>query len=334
MKRINTIYIVSLILAVALYMMYVKVKGDSAFFYGFAQNKETEINHNKNVLIQEVYVTPGQEVKKGDLLLIVQNTSIPSKINELKLKKEVVSISSQQEIKRIRNRIQELQFEKSKKLSGLNQNISELEEKIELNKSLYEGLKSVNYDSKDYKSRNQLKLEFLKKSVKSLIQSYDQEIAFQRSLLQNVDAPLQIKKEIIDSEIEHYQAEQEKLRIYAPSDGLIGNIFCKKGEYFSAFKSFLDFYQMNPTLVKGFVHESLLLKVQVGNKLRVSSSMHPEHSVLGIVTGLGSRIVEIPERLRKIPEIKSYGREVLISIPSDNKFLQKEKVMLTTIRQH
>jgi hypothetical protein len=49
------------------------------------------------------------------------------------------------------------------------------------------------------------------------------------------------------------------------------------------------------------------------------------------VIGMGHRIVEIPERLRKIPEIKTYGREVLIQIPSDNKFLQKEKVVLTFI---
>jgi hypothetical protein len=32
--------------------------------------------------------------------------------------------------------------------------------------------------------------------------------------------------------------------------------------------------------------------------------------------------------LRKIPDLKTYGREILVSISKDNNFLQKEKVLL------
>jgi hypothetical protein len=49
---------------------------------------------------------------------------------------------------------------------------------------------------------------------------------------------------------------------------------------------------------------------------------------MGVISGLGHRIIEIPERLRKIPELRTYGREVLIEIPNNNHFLQKEKVLL------
>ena len=51
-----------------------------------------------------------------------------------------------------------------------------------------------------------------------------------------------------------------------------------------------------------------------------------------MITGLGSRIVEIPDRLRKNPDLKTYGREVLISIPPTNFFLQKEKVILNLLK--
>ena len=44
--------------------------------------------------------------------------------------------------------------------------------------------------------------------------------------------------------------------------------------------------------------------------------------------GMGSRIIEIPDRLRKNPTFKTYGREIQVEIPSDNQFLQKEKVIL------
>jgi len=112
---------------------------------------------------------------------------------------------------------------------------------------------------------------------------------------------------------------------------LIGNILCKEGENISSFSTLINFYERNPTLVKGFVHESLILEVQEGDSLVVSSTLHPEQKTSGEVIGLGSRIVEIPERLRKMPELKTYGREVLIRIPSNNNFLQKEKVMLNSL---
>ena len=111
---------------------------------------------------------------------------------------------------------------------------------------------------------------------------------------------------------------------------MIGNVHCIDGENISSFKTLISFYERNPTLVKGFVHEKLILEVQLEDKLSVTSSQHPNHEVVGEVVGLGTRIVEIPERLRKIPEAKSYGREVLIKIPAENPFLQKEKVTLNS----
>ena len=79
------------------------------------------------------------------------------------------------------------------------------------------------------------------------------------------------------------------------------------------------------------VHESLILQVKTGDSLLVASSLHPSHQIIGVVLGLGSRIVEIPSRLRKTPELKTYGREVLVQIPANNPFLQKEKVMLNSL---
>ena len=78
-------------------------------------------------------------------------------------------------------------------------------------------------------------------------------------------------------------------------------------------------------MVKGFVHENLILEVAVGDTLEVISTQHPEHKCQGVISGLGSRIVEISERLRKNPELKTYGREVLISYSSIQSFFTKRK---------
>jgi multidrug resistance efflux pump len=132
----------------------------------------------------------------------------------------------------------------------------------------------------------------------------------------------------LQNEQKMYEKEQERLRIYAPSNGLVGSIQCKEGENVSSFTTLISFYEQNPNLVVGYVHESLITGVQIGDSIQVSSTLQPDHTLKGCIMALGHRVVEIPERLRKIPEIKTYGREVLIDIPLNNEFLQKEKVSL------
>lgn len=307
------------------------MQSKTAAFYGFAENKETEINHIEDVLVEKIHVENGQEVKKGDLLIEVKDAILPSRIDGLKLEKEVLQQDVIQKKKEIRNEIASIEMERDFRLKDLESKIQTLEKEIALNESLYEGLKTIDDSGSKYSNPEAVKLEFLKLSRNDILSRADDEIKMQKSILSSIEAPSNVKAEILNTEITHYEREKEKLSIYAPSDGLIGNVTCKEGENISAFSTLMNFYKHNPTLVKGFVHESMILEVKVGDILEVSSSLHANHKIKGEVFGLGSRIVEIPERLRKIADFKTYGREVLIKIPENNNFLQKEKVLLNTI---
>lgn len=306
------------------------MRSKTASFYGFAENKETEINHISDILVVKIHVENGQEVRKGDLLIEVKDAIIPSKIDGLKLEKDVIKQNVLLRKSEIRNKIASIKLERDIRLKDADAKIAELEKEIQLNESLYEGLKTIETEKSDYTNPNAVKLEFLKQSRIDIIKLAEEDIRIQYDLLASVESPSKVKSEILNTEIAHYEREKDKLSIYAPSDGLIGNVTCKEGENISAFSTLMNFYKHNPTLVKGFVHESMILQVQVGDVLEVSSSLHPDVKIEGKVFGLGSRIVEIPERLRKIPEHKTYGREVLIKIPEENDFLQKEKVLLNT----
>ncbi len=328
MKTINTIYIVAIGLVVILILLFARLKNDSAFFYGFSENKETAISLGRDVVIEKILITTGERVKKGDLLMVVKNTLIPRKISELELKKEALNINSQQDINAIKNKISSLRISKINKVSEIESKINSLNKEIELHKLLYSGLKSIPGNTNEMESKEQIELKYLEGKLVSISDAYNHEIAYNQNLLNEINEPTEIEKEILNNEIGRYKSEEEKMNIYAPSDGIVGSINCKEEENISAFSTLMGFYQMNPTLVKGFVHESLLLQVKIGDDFEVISSMHPEHKVMGNVIGLGSRIVEIPQRLRKIPDFKTYGREVMIEIPADNMFLQKERVML------
>jgi len=334
MKRINFIYLLILPLIYALFHINTKFGKASAFFYGFAENKETEISHPEAVEIKEILVTPGQQVTKGQLLMEVHQSSVDFKIDRASSDMERLVAMDQQKRQSIIDKIQQLNTRKSVKIAEVEGEIRTLKSKIAYNKDLLKDLKSIDApEGTPDNSPSAIKLKALEESLALIVDPINLEITQLRKELGMISTPGEFQQQKLQKEIDFYKKELKSFSIIAPSDGLIGNILCKEGENIQAFKTLLNFYERNPTIVKGFVHESLILEVNVGDSLQISSSLHPTQFISGEVIGMGTRIVEIPERLRKIPAVKTYGREVLIRIPSSNPFLQKEKVMLNTLKE-
>ncbi|MEM1359505.1 MAG: hypothetical protein AAGF89_14965, partial [Bacteroidota bacterium] len=102
-------------------------------------------------------------------------------------------------------------------------------------------------------------------------------------------------------------------------------------EHVQSYETLLTFYEPHSRLVRGYVHEDQTLRVGLGDRFEIYSLKTAEVIYAATVTGLGSRIVEIPTRLRKLPEFRTYGREVVLEIPSENSFLQKEKVGIRAV---
>ncbi len=333
MKKLNILYLTIVPIAFILYQMTAKLGQDAALFYGFAENKETELSHYKAVLIENIKVTPGEYVEKGQLLMTVEQANLDYKIDNASLEMEKLTAEAQKEQQELLAEIAQLRAERSAKQANINAEIQRLEAQIAQQKIILSGIKSLSTENQS-PTDAELKLEMLKTELNQVAIPIDAEIAQLEKLLKAIELPSRAQKTQVRRELNHYETEQAKLSIYAPTDGLIGNIRCKEGEYISAFTKLINFYEPNPTLVKGFVHESLIPQINAGDSLIVSSSLHPQLKITGIVIGLGARIVEIPDRLRKMPEIKTYGREVLIQIPADNPLLQKEKVRINSFEQN
>jgi len=332
MKRFNLLYFIVIPLAFIWYKMHNNISQESVFFYGFAENKETEISHDEDVLVYKIHVTPGQEVKKGDLLMEVSQDEIDFKLSQVNNKLNEVAFDVKTQRKEILDGITQLESKKEAKIASYKVQIAEEEVKLQQHQKLIENLTSINNDVFDKESTIHFKnIKSLQKLMAIDVKPLDIEIEQLKSKLKIINTPLVNVQSELKKEEDYLKFEQAKLKITAPSDGMIGNISCKEGENISAFRSMLNFYEPRPTMVKGFVHESLILAVQRQDSLQITSSLHPDLRVYGKVIGLGNRIVEIPERMRKMPEIKTYGREILIKIPANNPFLQKEKVFLNAI---
>lgn len=302
-------------------------------FYGFAENKETEINFNYSVAVGQIHISPGQMVKKDEPLLDMyriqsKETLVdqPFRIKELQAKEQSWKRTKEGNVKLIRTK-------KRLKLEQIATDIQRLQEEKKFQASLYDGLKSVENRKPDYKIID-AKITALQKESRLTIETFNQEIT-------NITNELGIGTSPYKEEIKRLLAEQAfdvanktiDIQLKAPSDGVIGNIYCKEAEHIPSYKTLISFYEPNPSLVKGFVQEDLMLHVALQDSFLIRSTKDVTTFCYGVVTGLGSRIVEIPERLRKIPDYKTYGREILVRIPKQNNFLQKEKVILEFINQ-
>ena len=332
MKKFSLIHIVALLVGVILVISFSFKMNTTVTFYGFAENKETQINMENPVEVTRIHVTTGQKVKKGAVLLDVSSSILPVKINdavysieELKTRYDLWKLD-------LNGRIVEKENLLNEKTNEIQAQIDQQYAQLEKNKKLASNLKSIDLENakkSDIKSPITLRIDALKEELKYSKTSITTQINNLKNERYAANNPMLSRIKILEKELSYYNVKKENETILAPSDGLIGNIHCKEDEKISSFSPLVTFYEESPTLVIGYIHEDLLLKVNLQDKVTVFSTSRPDIQNTGIIKTLGSRIVEIPPRIRKIKELKTYGREVIIEIPPDNPFLQKEKVTLT-----
>lgn len=334
MRRFNLLYLAIPLAAWALFAIYRYLNRSTASFYGVAENQETQINLDYPVTVNRIHVTTGQFVKKGALLMEVTRAELDFKLSELNLSIAELQAQDRLNIAEIRGELQRLRAERAEKTGEIQAEIRLLESERALNRGLFRDLKSVALPDAPAgeSSAFDTKINALREEMRLAAEPFDVEITRLEQTLKIAGQPAQMQVGKLQKEIDRYQQERERLKLYAPADGLVGAIHCRVGENIPDFNPMISFYEQTPNSVVAYVHESMILHIQIGDSLNVFSSLHPEARCLGRVSGLGHRIVEIPERLRKIPEIKTYGREVLVEIPVNNHFLQKEKVVLQRLQ--
>jgi multidrug resistance efflux pump len=298
-------------------------------FYGYTDNKETELSLNLSSFVEKVYAKPGMSVKKGDTLFILSKSSIDRDIKILDSEIAMHIEKKKYNEAEIFASISKINAETQNKINEIQSDINIEKAKLEYAKNSIVGVDTKNEINLE-NHPSQIKINKLYDEISSLKKQTSEIIANYQDLLHaNRNQNASIQKLLIDKN--YLIDSKNKLYVLAPFDGLVGNINCKENEYKSANATLLSFYELNPASVIGFVHESMILDVKIGDTATIESLLQPQlDPIKGIVTGIGHRIIEIPERLQKIPELKSYGIEVYISIPPNNRLLQKELVKINT----
>ena len=327
-RYINIYYFLAIGVAITLWKLNAELGSTIELFYGFAENKETEINFNHPVEIKTLHISPGQFVAVGaqlaDIVLIKEKDQLLDqnfRISELNAESEVWRTEKRGDIALI-------QSKKNVELASIDAQIKKIEEERAFQETLFKDLETISEKETNYAPLTQKIIALQEervlkeKSFNTEVQNIEKELAVGQNpfseQIKRMNAQLQFEKNNI----------RKEFTLTAPFDGLIGNINVKEGEHVQSYRNLISYYEPNPTIVKGFVHEDLIVGVALNDSFLITSVKDETLEVQGKVYGLGSRIVEIPNRMSRIKEIKTYGREVLLEIPKENGFLQKEKVVI------
>ncbi len=319
---------------VSVWMLNGKYYKEELTLFGFAETKETEINLNFPVMVDELNVLSGQSVKEGQVLLKAKRLDSEIKFDDQELKISEINAKKRIWKSEQEGKLKTLESSYLNKVGEIQIEIDAIKNKLAQQKELYKGLDHI--QSSEELSANHpslLRIAAYEEESRNLEARYKLDLANLQSIIAKgtKDDDETIKR--LRAEYKHVQDNKEiVVEIVAPSDGLIGNVHCKEGEHITDYRTLISFYEPNPTVVKAYVHEDFLVKVDIGDEFTISSIKDATQNYTGKVVGLGSRIVEIPARMRKVPEFKTYGREVIIRLPAKSNFLQNEKLVLTGIK--
>jgi multidrug resistance efflux pump len=324
--RFNLFYPMVLLLGLSLVFLFRPPADEDLNFFGFAESNETTINYNYPVVIDELLVRPGQMVKEGETLLKVSRRKAKETLTDQTFR--IAELRAEESLWRQRKQgeMRETDWKSTDDLARIEEDISSLRKELTYKKSLAAGLESISATGADYQPiEDKIAVLEAEKARKQEANASRKENLRQEMNLGKNPYAEQIRR--LEAEMEFEEGQKVQLFVVkAPTDGIVGNIDVREEEHVQSYATLLSFYEPHSSIVRGYVHEDLTAKVALADELIVYSLKTEGQTYTGNVVGLGSRIVEIPTRLRKLPDFKTYGREVIVEISPENLFLQKEKV--------
>jgi len=306
---------------------------NSTVFYGIAESREMAVNFERPVEIKKIHVVQGQKIHVGDTIVELDRPELILKINEIAHNLNELKAKGNLDIGENKSLIKQLQAEQAAIENEIKTKISLLEAQYKLNKELTSSLKSIESGQKDQnrESSNPIKEQIaaLNQELRLALSPNQIKINMLKSSIADSANPIEIQIASLEKELNLLKEEKEHLLIFSSLNGVIGSVNYKEGEKVSPFMNIVTLHAKSPSFVKGYIHENIYSNVDIGQKVKVISISKKNSEIKGNIVGIGSRIIEFPERLRKRPDIVVWGREVIIKIVPENQFLLGEKVIIT-----
>ena len=308
-------------------------------FQGFAESNETIINSETSVSIKKVFVMEGDSVYKGQKLAELESQELSIRIADIRSQLLQIETKRGMSEKEIKSKILQNKAAERAVISELRAQIQTLENQLKINKELSDGLKSVKIKkSASVKNPIEIQIESLESAIVDRRKEFAEINRMYTKMLESGETPENVEAEKLRAELKSLEEQNSNMAVYAPFDGIVGSVFIKNGngekvffkggEKIAAYSPILSIVNKEPSFVKGYIPESHFSAIKIGDEVTISNTQTPQQ-ITGIVTGLGGRIIPLPVRLLKNPNIALWGREIVVKIPENNGFILGEKVSIT-----
>ena len=327
--RFNFLYLVFLVGIVFFIPMTKKLVSSPDEFYGIAENQIRAINLQYPVEIKEIKVALGEKLDSGQLLARLYRTDLPIKINDINYEIRELQVKRYMDIEQLQANATQLEAKRAALLVTYDQKIAQLETERSAQVKVLSSIKTIDLESSKNSGIPDIhlqRIESLKKEKSLEIKQLDVDLTQTKAQIELAQAPVDLRIKKLEGELELIKKQEAELELFAPQPGIVGQLDFMAGEKIEAYTVIMRIYGMHSNVVTTYIGDGRLAAIKLGDTLMVSSINQPEYQVPGVVQGLGTRIKELPERLRRIPDLKAWGREVQLQIPLSNSFLQGEKV--------
>lgn len=293
-------------------------------FFGIAETEPRSLNFDHDIAVREVFVKTGDLVKLGDTLATFYRAELDEQSLENLSDLQLTETERAAEFAILEKEKQLVRTRLSADASELSTEISLLATEDSLNSvfrgSIYPDLKpAVNKVAAD-------KMEALRRQMDDLQKRAREEISILESRQAALGAVASVRKAGTRAALQQLESEKNRLFLIAPIDGYVESVMVARNSLVEAFTELMKINPHAPNMVVGFIHEASDTPLAVGQEVELVSFNRPEVKCSGRITSINPRMTELPLRLRKFIEMRSWGREVYIGLPQENRFYISEKI--------
>jgi len=296
-------------------------------FFGIAETEPRILNFDHDLSVREVFIKAGDKIKAGDTLAIFHRAELDE--NEFSQYREMVTNETARAAERAI-----LEKEKEVVQARLNVDIRELAIDIKLLQTedsimmVYRGNlygQSTPVQNRVIKER----IEGLQKQMEDLKHQAEEELLVLSAKISATDQIAAEKANKLKGQLTMIATERERLVLISPINGYVEDVYFSVNAMIPAHKDLVKINPDTPNKIIGFIHETNEVPLSIGSNVEMTSFNRPGIVSTGLIVGVNPKMTELPLRLRKFIDLRSWGREVYISIPDTNSFFISEKVNIT-----
>lgn len=296
-------------------------------FFGIAETEPRLINFDHDIAVKKIQVAPGDRVQAGDTLAVLYRAELVE--NTFRRLGEIDLTASER-----RRQVDVLEQEKKLAEARLRADVRELEADIrvlQVEDSITTAYRSSLFPGQPLTGNpvTRDRLEGLLRQIEDRRGQAREELRVLEARKAAVASQADVQSANLRGEIDRLDRERERLVILSPIDGYVEDVLFGENSLIPAHRDLFKLNPETPNKIIGFIHESAEVPLTIGQEVTLVALNRPSITGKGTIVGVNPKMTELPLRLRKFIEMRSWGREVYIRIPGNNAFYISEKISIT-----